>query len=216
MLLKTIQIQLSTDYMLRFDYVLRILQILNHKINQPEEFFSRIGCIITKNDFASIRHSKLVYESTPYPNKIVLQRLYEELKITELSNEYQLLTTKLQNQVYPIFNCLSLSSEFFDSKFIDTEYKIVDEDEKNDMLFKYQQPIVIKHDNMWQRSYQILVKNTSLFGTDKYFLLQTLNQTIFANCKDFDFSKMLQIKDDKLIIFNQTQNHQIKKQQPPV
>eukprot|EP01084_Bolivina_argentea_P156026 271882_1 len=198
----------------RVDYVLQILQMLNYPINNINNFFGKMGCNVTNRDVSLMTlNDKLCKQVAYHPFKTVLERLYVELKIDQLSTHYRVLTSKFKIQVYSSFNCFCPVADDQDQKYNieeNTEFKIVDDETKSQIEFTKNEQIVIKDNNLRDKSYTIYVRNVTLFTNDKYILLQNINKIVFKDCTGhLNFANALEKHDDMLINFNINLNRDV-------
>eukprot|EP01083_Nonionella_stella_P098428 276787_1 len=115
--------------------------------------------------------------------------------------EYKVLTSQFNIDVHSAFCSfcliLNIAQEEPLSHLVDTEYKIVDDDEKDEIAFQYGDPITIHDTTLEGKSYSIFVKNAKLFHLNKYFPLQKLH--VDMGGKYWNFAKCLKNKQDKVI-----------------
>ena len=67
------------------------------KIENAKEFYESLELELNPNWLSVIKKHPALYQETEYENKIVLQRLYEELGIKELSQQYRVFASKLRD-----------------------------------------------------------------------------------------------------------------------
>eukprot|EP01084_Bolivina_argentea_P088601 159966_1 len=202
----------------KVDYILKTLKLLKHPINDPTDFFRKIGCHIKDTDISLIETNHTLYEPTLYaPSKIVLERVVEELQLRQLSKQYAVNTTKLKLVIYTAF-CSFHPYIDIDQKeeqqlqyFQETEYKMLETsynsndepDKKTQIVFKYGDSIIIKDDDLATKSYSIYYRNPKLFIKNRYFALQHIDKEVFKNCKnDYGFASCLKCESDKLILLD--------------
>ena len=170
------------------DHLLYTLKATNNKITNPKSFYAQIG-FGYKDSFTDIirKHSALYKPTSIGPTICILQRLYEELGLTdEFKHEYRVISAKFavydHRNLENLFrlNCIDFDDE--SDCFMDCKYKLIAIDVETDesvinglkspivvtdiekVTFKYSSEIVIKNNI----SYKIYVKNKKLFHRNNY------------------------------------------------
>eukprot|EP01083_Nonionella_stella_P219380 785927_1 len=131
-LIKKFDEEMRQDITNKIDYVLTVLKDYDLKITNRDQFYECIGVTVQKTDIRDIQQSKLLYASTVLGARTTcLQRLVQELKVTELSNMLCVFELKMEC----VDNCKSFNCSIFQivsnsgyeqkDLFSQNEYKLV-------------------------------------------------------------------------------------------
>eukprot|EP01084_Bolivina_argentea_P116724 207343_1 len=167
-----------------------------------QAFSLAINCSILNEDIQLMKSNPLLYQTTNYLTKTALERCVEELKMTEFSQQYKVLKPKINAKVYSAFNCVLFNVSDINKIENESKYKIVD-NTGTELMLKGRDSVLIQSDDLSNKRYQVYVKNTRIFKTNKYFSLQHIDQCMFAECnRKINFAKGLEKQKGKIIVWN--------------
>eukprot|EP01084_Bolivina_argentea_P283855 486267_1 len=169
--LKTFHIQ-SDVKLNKITYLLQLLKVYEKAINNPKHFFAKIGIKLTYKDISLICTNPEIYEKTVFDaTQTIVQRLFQQCNITQLSEQYKLISSKFQIK----FEFDRFSLRYINHCLPSSQYKLVGTDEEQkELLFGRDDYQKIKHVKYINNVYKILIKNQQIFGFSNYILLQRI------------------------------------------
>eukprot|EP01083_Nonionella_stella_P062698 163038_1 len=209
-LIKKFDEEMRQDITNKIDYVLTVLKDYDLKITNRDQFYECIGVTVQKTDIRDIQQSKLLYASTVLGARTTcLQRLVQELKVTELSNMLCVFELKMEC----VDNCKSFNCSIFQivsnsgyeqkDLFSQNEYKLVsyshaDDAKDEEIVFQYNAKIIVSNNTSQYKSHKVLVSNPELFGVDHYIELQHIDGPSVSQFSNA-FYNALTVLDDRII-----------------
>eukprot|EP01084_Bolivina_argentea_P186025 320710_1 len=176
-------INFSDTVEMKVAQLIQQLKIFKTQIVSASAFYTRIGFAVEKEWIPLIRKHRGIFDTVKYqPNKesrIVLHRIVEELKLTQLSSLLKIYTSKfvVDKHLLKVFGIhiyrIQISVDHGNSMrsiFTDCKYKVTNVKDKNESILNYP-PAFNAMPNM---EYVIYISNPKIFGVEDEIYLQKI------------------------------------------
>eukprot|EP01084_Bolivina_argentea_P284169 486919_1 len=205
--LKTFELKNTTN---RIDFILQ--NVKKHPINNATDFFAKMGCKISDDilTIQSLQANNKLYKPTEYdPKRKVLDVLFEDLHLKQLSSSYTILSSKFDNlSIHKAFNRCSFTIKInhryldkYNLKCLENTQYTVECDSKNS-VYSYLDIVTINRE--WikkKKSCKIYVRNKDIFPKLDYIELQNINlEQIDTKHWSSDFQTSLRLKSHNVIV----------------
>eukprot|EP01084_Bolivina_argentea_P123314 218534_1 len=145
---------------------------------------------------------ELLYYPTAIKSKCIMERVHEELGIKKWSQQYKLMSSKLEFNVYSVFNYYSLKIRDKFKQLSGTEYRLVDCSNQKVMLsFAYDEHILQPYDELKNENFKIEIRNQKMLGINDYVQLQDIDELSFASNNEL-FGAKLDLQNEQLAVLN--------------
>eukprot|EP01084_Bolivina_argentea_P253502 425847_1 len=171
----------------RVDYLLNVLRRYTTKITHHDGFYKALQIQYNNDWIPIIKNNQLFVafwkHNVNSSETIMVQRLVQELKMSEFSKHCKLLCCKanVKSDTQIDFHPIKINihdDATNDKDFTNTQYFLINVDQKKEIIFKYKESM-----NILSGSYQIYVVNVHLFGHER-ILLQTFSREYTATFID--------------------------------
>eukprot|EP01084_Bolivina_argentea_P023676 44210_1 len=170
------------------DHLMYTIKSYQKDILYAQQFYEILGKAFNESWIPFIETHPTLHDSIARnPERCVLDVLAEDLRIKQMYNLYikqKILASQFElMKMYKIFEYCSVKIRINNKcnhincaeMFENTEFKLVNEQDSNELVFNYNQVLLLSINGLIDKTYKILVKNETLFGINECVTLSSLN-----------------------------------------